>query len=193
MTSSDRSGQNEEREDTLASRLINLGRQEIYLWKEMVVQDPSLFPEIYDLIFSDQPRVAWHAAWVIDHVSWDHPDLMASRVPDLIARLGEEKRSQLKRHLTRMLLKQQIPNDSAGRLIDILYSLLSPSEDVAVRANAMQLLYQMSLVEPGLKQELILVLEDLSESGGSAGILAKSGKLLRSLRSGVPENPKKKY
>ena len=35
----------------------------------MVLKDESLFNEIYDLIYSNNPRLAWHAAWVIDHVS----------------------------------------------------------------------------------------------------------------------------
>jgi len=69
MTFSSRSGKKNNQDSLLSQRLEKIGVQEISLWKEMALKDEPLFNEIYDLIYSNNPRLAWHAAWVIDHVS----------------------------------------------------------------------------------------------------------------------------
>jgi len=69
MTFSSRSGKKNNQDSLLSQRLEKIGVQEISLWKEMVLKDEPLFNEIYNLIYCNNPRLAWHAAWVIDHVS----------------------------------------------------------------------------------------------------------------------------
>ena len=69
MTFSSRSGKNNSPDSLLSQRLEKIGVQEISPWKGMVLKDESLFNEIYSLIYCDNPRLAWHAAWVTDHVS----------------------------------------------------------------------------------------------------------------------------
>lgn len=181
MTSSELSGQKNEERKALVSRLENIGKQEIYVWKEMVLSDKTLFPEIYRLIYCDNPRIAWHAAWVIDHVSEAEPAMLTSCVPELINHLGNLTHDSLKRHFTRMLLRQPIPENQLGLLVNLLYDLLSPSEAVAVRANAMQLLYNISKKEPDLQNEFRIVLTALLEDECSPGIRSKGRNLLRSL------------
>jgi hypothetical protein len=81
-----------------------------------------------------------------------------------------------------MLLSQKIPENQMGTLVDLLYDLLSPAEPVAVRANAMQLLYNISLIEPDLQPELISVTESILEEDLTPGLLSKSKKILSRLK-----------
>ncbi len=81
-----------------------------------------------------------------------------------------------------MLLSQKIPEDRMGNLIDVLYDLLSPEEAIAVRANALQLLLNIALIEPGLKAELISVTESILEEELTPGMISKSQKVLLALR-----------
>ena len=157
MTFSSRSGKNNHPETILCQKLEKIGIQEISLWKEMVLKDASLFNEIYYLIYSDNPRLAWHAEWVIDLVSEADPSKLEIFVPEMIDHLPQLKSSSLKRHFTRMLLSQKIPEERLGKLVDVLYKLLIPSEAIAVRANALQLLLNISLIEPDLQSELVCV------------------------------------
>lgn len=182
MTSSNQREQRIETTKKLEGKLKIPGVREIYLWKAMVLQDESLFAEVYDLIYCDNPRLAWHAAWVIDHASEDAPDKLEPYVPEMIEHLPKLKSSSLKRHFTRMLISQDIPENLLGMLIDMLYDLLSPSEAIAVRANALQLLYQIALREPGLKSELIIVTESILEEELTPGMLSKGKRILKSLR-----------
>jgi hypothetical protein len=182
MTFSNPCIQDNEPSSQLKDRLERLGAREIGLWKEMVLQDESLFPQIYHCMFSNHPKLAWHSAWVIDHVSEVKPQLLEPLLPDLIGHLPGLKNSSLKRHFTRMLLSQKIPENQMGTLVDLLYDLLSPAEPVAVRANAMQLLYNISLIEPDLQPELISVTESILEEDLTPGLLSKSKKILSRLK-----------
>jgi hypothetical protein len=182
MTFSSQSGKINNPETILSKRLEQIGIQEISLWKEMVLKDELLFGEIYDLIFCDNPRLAWHAAWVIDHVSEADPSRLEIFVPQMIDHLTRLKSSSLKRHFTRMLLSQKIPEESLGILVDTLYKLLSPSEAIAVRANSLQLLHNISLKLPELQSELIYVTESILEEELTPGMRSKAKNILKSLK-----------
>ncbi|MEI7420687.1 MAG: hypothetical protein WCK18_01275 [Prolixibacteraceae bacterium] len=156
---------------------------EIYLWREMVLRDEMLFLRVYKLISSDNPKVAWHAAWLIDHASEADPSKLEPYINELIERLPNLTSSSLKRHFTRMLIKQEIPEEKLGQMVDVLYHLMKPSEAIAVQANALQLLYQIAMKEPDLKGELIYVLETMMEEGQSRGMMSKGRKILKALRN----------
>jgi hypothetical protein len=182
MTFSRQYGREKDNFPDLRSRLEHIGAREIYIWKEMVLRDESLFEEIYGLIYCDQPRIAWHAAWVIDHVSEAEPRRLKNHVPDIIDQLPTLKSTALKRHFTRMLNSQEISLDKAGLLIDALFKLMEPSEAIAVRANSMNLLYKLALKEPDLQPELCLVIQSVIETENTPGIVSSGKKILRALK-----------
>ncbi len=194
MNSSNQSGREIEPNRLLQKNLENIGIQEIGIWKEMVLRDDALFAEIYALMYCDHPRIAWHAAWVTDHVSEAEPKKLEAYVPEMIDHLPNLTSSSLKRHFTRMLLSQKIPESQLGRMIDTLYSLLSPSEAVAVRANSLQLLHNIALNLPELQSELISVTESMLEEELTPGMKSKAKKVIYSLNRPVREEyPKEKY
>jgi len=165
----------------LRKNLESIGIREIGIWKELVLRDESLFSEIYSLMYCDNRRLAWHAAWVIDHVSEASPEKLERYVPEMIEELPKLKSSALRRHFTRMLLSQRIPENQMGHLVNDLYDLLTPAEDIAVRANALQLLYNLSLSVPELQPELISVIETILEDDLTPGMLSKARRILSSL------------
>ncbi len=182
MISSAQSGKNRDAEILLRDRLVHFGIKEIYLWKEMVLRDEALFNQIYRLIHCDNPRIAWHAAWVTDHASEANPGILEPFVPEMIDHLPNLKSGSLKRHFTRMINRHKIPENQMGMLVDVLYKLLSPAEPVAVRANALEILLKISLTEPGLQAELISVTESMLEEDLTPGMITKGRKILRLLR-----------
>lgn len=183
MTTYELSEKNEETDLLLVQRLEKFGKREILLWKEMVLHDELLFAKVYKLIYSDNPRIAWHAAWIIDHVSEVEPDKLKPFIPELIDELYNLKSSSLKRHFTRMILRYEVPENRMGRLVDLLYNFLSTSEAIAVRANSLEILHKLAILEPNLRDELIRVTDAMLEDECTAGILSKGRKILRSLQS----------
>ncbi len=167
---------------SIAGKLSHIGEGEVEIWKLSVLSDISLFKKVYSLIFSEDQKIAWRAGWIIDNAAEDHPELLAPFIPDIISKLIVTRNSSLKRVFTRMLGRYEIAEELLAPLIDCCFELLSPSEPVAVRANAMQVLFNISQREPGLKQELSAVIESQMEEGASKGYISRAKKLLRRLR-----------
>lgn len=168
---------------SIKQKILTIGVGEFELWKRTVIADERLFDQLFQFIFSDDKRLAWRSCWIIDTASEKFPDLLADKIPDIIAGLLSTMNSSLKRHFTRILCRYQIPGEYLGVVVNRSFELLAPSEPVSVRVFAMQLLFNITKELPDLKGELICVLESLMEEGGSAGFLNRSGKLLRELRS----------
>lgn len=166
----------------LCSRIEHFSIREIYLWREMVLRDELLFSQVYKLIYSDNPKISWHAAWVIDHASEVQPSKLEPHINELIDRLPHLKTSSLRRHFARMLTRHEIPEEKLGPFVDVLYGLLKPSEAIAVKAHVLQLLYQIALREPDLQSELISVLETMLEEEQSKGMISKGRKILKALK-----------
>lgn len=167
----------------LRQKILAIGGGELEIWKRSVIADESLFNQIFKLIFSGDPRLAWRSCWIIDNAAEEHPELLDDKLPDIIAGFSSTKSGSLKRHFTRILCRYQIPEEYMGVIVNRSFELLSPSEPVAVRVYAMQLLFNIILHQPDLKGEFISVIESLLEEGGSAGFINRAHKLLRQLRS----------
>ncbi len=169
--------------EIIRRNLLAFGSCESEIWKKTVISDKRLFDQLFQLIFSDDKRVAWRACWIIDTASEEFPDLLAGKIPEIIEGLISTNNGSLKRHFTRILCRYQIPKEFLGVVVNKSFELLAPTEAAAVRVFAMQLLFNISQELPDLKGELICVLESLQEEGASAGFINRSGKLLRQLRS----------
>lgn len=169
--------------DNIRDKIVHLGGGEIDVWSKSLPKDKLLFEQIYLLIFSDDPRLAWHACWIVDKASEQCPNLLNDKITQLIKTLLFTQDRSIKRHLTRILCRSQIPDVLLGDLVSRSFDLLQPAEAVAVRVNAMQLLFNITQYQPDLKGELASVLEMLLEEGGSAGFVNRSSKLLKQLRS----------
>jgi len=180
MTSSNRTEQTTDPE--LLNSLERIGAKEIRIWKELVLQDDALFQSLYNLIYSENHRIAWHAAWIVDHVSEADPGKLEPFVPELIDKLPYLRSHSLKRHFTRMLIGQKIPEDKLGILVNVLYELLSPSQAIAVRANSLQLLHDIAFIETDLKPELLSVTESILEEELTSGMRSKAKNIARSLK-----------
>lgn len=167
----------------IRQNILVVGGGQMELWARAVVCDERLFNQLFQFIFSDDQRLAWRSCWIIDNASEKFPHLLKAKLPEIIAAFLSATNGSLKRHFTRILCRYNIPEQYLGAIVNRCFELLVPSEPAAVRVNAMQILFNLTLTEPDLKGELISVLERLIEVGGSAGFINRSGKLLSQLRS----------
>jgi hypothetical protein len=182
MITSDREVYKESDTRLLKEKLLNIGEGELRIWKLSVLSDESLFKQVYSLIYSTDQKAAWRAGWIIDNATEKFPELLAPFIPDIISQLIMTRNSSLKRIFTRMLSRFEIPEEFLVQVVNRCFELLSPAEPAAVRVNAMQVLFNVSQREPGLKQELATVLESLLEERESKGFINRAEKLLQQLR-----------
>lgn len=181
MSTSGNKVQNEIDPGKIKESLQHIGAGELKIWKYTVLTDEQAFGKVFDLIFSDDQKVAWRSAWIIDSASEEFPDLISDYLSKIIVHFSQTQNSSLKRILTRMLSRYKIPEEFLGLVVDRCYKLLSPLEPVAVRVNAMIVLYNIARQEPDLKPELATVLSGIIEEGGSAGLMNKAEKIMKKL------------
>ena len=167
----------------IRQEIFKIGINEIGLWKKAVIADERLFNQLYGFINSKDHRLAWRSCWIIDNASAECPELLQDKLPEIIEALITPRDGSLKRHLTRILCRYTIPEYYLVVLVNKCFELLLPVEPPAVRVFAMQILFNITLQLPDIKGELISVMENMREEGGSAGFINRSGKLLRILRS----------
>jgi len=167
----------------IREKILALGSGELEVWKKAVISDEQLFNQLFNLVFSGDHRLAWRSCWIIDIVSEERPELLIDKLSSIIKGFLYTEDRSLKRHFTRILCRYQIPEEYQGSIVNRSFELLAPSEPIAVRVFALQLLFNISLVVTELKRELITVIESLMDEGASRGFINRSEKLLRKLRS----------
>ena len=167
----------------IREKILAIGGGELEVWKKTVILDEQLFNQLFYFIFSGDHRLAWRSCWIIDIASEECPDLLSDKLSVIINGFLLTKDRSLKRHFSRILCRYQIPEEYQGLIVNRCFELLAPSEPIAVRVFALQLLFNISLVVQDLKQELVSVIENLMDEGASRGFINRAEKILRKLRT----------
>lgn len=95
------------------------------------------------------------AAWVISHGASFYPELCEKYSGNILDWLELETNSGALRELQRALLHSRVPEEEEGRYVDVNFKLLrNLSLDVAVRYNAMKILFKYCASFPELFPEL---------------------------------------
>jgi hypothetical protein len=132
-------------------------------------------------LYGNQPK-SWRAAWLMDKIHEKEPTIIRPLIPQMIEQLKVEKSNGKKRHLLKLVSLNPMPEDSLGFLTDFCISVFTSSkEPIAVRVHAMQILYNIALLEPDLKSEISSIMEYEIENHPSAGLQSRGRKLLKRL------------
>jgi hypothetical protein len=146
-----------------------------------VIKSEAHFSTLLKLALHEKDPVAWRAAWVLDGSDEIKPGLARHHISEIVEALPQLKSMGTLRSLMRLLTRQDIPAKQQGMLIDLCFSyLVSEQYPVAVKAHAMQIIYQHVLLYPDLKHELIAVIEDQAENN-SVGFKARGSILIKQM------------
>jgi hypothetical protein len=154
--------------------------------KEMLIKEvgdsDEKFTELLDLCINEKDPLAWRAAWILDGSDEQIPGQAEKHISGIVAALPDMHSTGSLRSLIRLLCRHEIPEDDQGILIDLCFSyLVSEVIPVAVKAHAMQIIYQHALIYPELKGELISILEDQMENN-SVGFSSRGRRIIRDLK-----------
>jgi hypothetical protein len=149
---------------------------------EIILKNPDLFYELFNLVILNEEPVSRRAIWALDVISEANPALMLPCLDKLIDNLATFKHDGLKRHTLRILSRYNVPENLEVEVLEIcLRFLQSEKESIAVRFFAMEVLYKLSEKEKDLKQELLAVIELLPENK-SPGLKNHFSKLVSQLK-----------
>lgn len=146
-----------------------------------IMRSDEHFEILLHLALHEKDPLAWRAAWVLDGSDEKKPGLAKKHISRIIQALpGMESRGTL-RSLLRLLVRYDIPEKYQGLLIDECFSyLVSELYPVAVKAHAMQIIYQHVLLYPELKHELTTVLRDQA-ANNSVGFKSRGNRLIKQM------------
>lgn len=145
--------------------------------------DKKRFASLVALFLQDEYRVVQRAAWSLRHVAEKHPALLLPHLDAIVERLGDKDIPvAVKRNVMAVLQGIPIPENLHGPVMNYCFDFLQdPAETIAVKSFCMAILGQLAQSYPEIKNEIILVIEDLLEQGASPGIRSRAGKTLKAL------------
>lgn len=147
----------------------------------LIINDEKLRGEFWEMFFANEEPYSRRAAWALDTVCESHPEWAQPYAKRLIEALRAFEHDGLKRHSLHLLTRIDIPDEVKGDLADVCFGwLLSPSEAVAAKVYAMEILYNLSQEFPEIKRELIDSIE-FGMHEGTPGYRNLAKKLLAKL------------
>jgi hypothetical protein len=145
--------------------------------------DKKRFGELVKIFLGDNYRLTQWAGWPLSDIVKKHPELIRPHLRKMLKGVDRPKMHQaVKRNVMRLLQFIDIPDNLAGLAFDKAFKLFSDTgEPIAVRVFAMQVMADVAMKEPGLKNEVILAIEgDLPY--GSAAYISRARRLLKKLK-----------
>ena len=151
------------------------------LTKELATNPADFEVLVKTALYNPDPK-SWRAAYVVDLIHDKHPELLQPYLNEMILQLKKEKNDGKKRHFLKLISLNKPDEAFHGFLFDYCLNVFtSAKEAIAVRVNAMQILYNISETEPGLKPEILAIIEHEMEYHATAGILSRGRKLAAKL------------
>ncbi len=172
--------------------LISNWENSEFIFAHFNSQTEDLSP-LMSLVFDDSKKVYWRAAYIMDRINEKQPELIRPYLPQIIQAISSTTSESKLRHFLKVISLNPIARDHAGLLFDHCLAIFTTnSYAIAVRVHAMQILYEISKLEPELKKELILVIEQELEQQPTAGIRSRGTRILKSLHTETKATEKKK-
>ncbi len=130
-----------------------------------ISNDPSLLRALTEGLHSDDKVIRARTCMTMEVLSREHPDLLASTIPQLIELASTDTVSQVRWHIAQVFGNVPMSDDDAERIIPILYEYLS-SKSKIVKYCAVQTLGILGKTSPTRKDIIsrIGVLKDESKS-----------------------------
>ncbi len=161
--------------------LVELSRRNTDFIAHYIGNDTDKFHQLIDLLFNGKSPIPQRAAWVVTHIAEKYPELCLPFIEPIILNLEKFEHTGIHRCLLRFIAEMNIPESLQGILYGICYKwLINKESPIAVKVHCMQILYNISEVEPDLKHELRLIIGELTDHD-SAGLRSRSRHLMERL------------
>ena len=151
----------------------NYGKVHALDLAEVLSRQPERIPELLKIILKEEEPISRRGAWYFSTLFDKHPQLVIPYVDELIANLEKIKSQAILRCFLRTISRVEIAEPYHAYLIQ--YSadtILSNKSEIAVKAMAMDIFFQIAKIQPDLFTELEYMI-DFIYPEGSKGIQNK--------------------
>ncbi len=148
--------------------------------------DKRRFGELMIVYLTGDFREAQLAAGVLFSCFQFHPELINPWLQQVVRRMDTEGvHSAVRRFGVWVLQTADIPRTLQGRVADMCFRYIAdPSETIAIRAFALNVLARIAKVEPDLSHELQQTIEAAVLPAATPALLVRSRRVLRQLSKG---------
>ncbi len=164
--------------------LDNSSRLAAEIATNAIGNDAKSFKKVLDLSLNDKPPINWRAARVINLSCLKHYELFEPYVNIVATKFHTFTSAGLKRTYPKIfsLYINKLNEKNKIALIDTCFKyLLSNNEDIAVRVNCMQLIFDLQKDFPEIGEELRLTIELLLLENPKKALKARANMLLKKL------------
>ena len=127
-----------------------------------VGNDKKKFSGLMTLFLGNEYRITQRSAWAVSYCVKAFPSLILPYIEKMIRNTAKQNlHVAVKRNTVKILEDIAIPEKFTGLCADMCFSLLaSKTETLAVKVYSMSVLAKICKKEPGLKNELKLIVEE---------------------------------
>jgi len=120
------------------------------------------FKQLVEVYLAGPYRITQRAAWPLSLCVERHPELISPHLGRILKHAGRpDVHNAVKRNTVRLLQFIEIPARYLGPVAELCFRYLSDrKETIAVRVFSMTVLSNLVSREPGLREELKLIIED---------------------------------
>lgn len=148
--------------------------------------------------YPENESIAFRAAWVLEDIALKYPERFLPVFHEFVHQLANQKNSSCQRHFTKILMQITHPRApevflharteiDGEQLVETVFEwLIDPLTPVAVQANCIEILFNMSGEFCWISDELANQIEFLMRSGSSA-MQSRGKKILHKLRKSKPQ------
>jgi 8-oxo-dGTP diphosphatase len=155
------------------------------------IENLVIFNKLLEYSYSKDRKLAFRASWTLTKACDKFPELIYPHLPEIVEYLPMFDNESVQRSFLRIISLSDITNLSThhhGILADHCFSMLkSGFSAIAIKAYAMDILYNLSVIYPELGNELSSLIRILMEDA-SAGIIARGRSILKKI-SEIPLDP----
>lgn len=158
-----------------------LSKAHMQALSKIVLARTALIGDLFQIIETQSLHDAMLASWLLCHLHEADDKLLETKTEIMIALLFSTGSDSVRRNLLKIVADFPVPEAMAAQLFDLcLQWMMDENRAIAVRCNAMQILYCICKAEPELaaevKTSIILV-----NNYGSAGFRSRAKKILKKL------------
>ncbi|OFY51397.1 MAG: hypothetical protein A2Y87_05535 [Bacteroidetes bacterium RBG_13_46_8] len=148
-----------------------------------VLDEPERIKQVTEIMLADEYPYSHRAARVMEICSGQFPELFDKQQNNIIPALQKVRSEGIIRGILKIVADcpVKLSKKNRGILLGLCFDWLNDlSKPVSIRVHSMQFLYNISVHEKDIRDELISILE-AGYADGSAGFRSRADKILRKL------------
>ncbi|HBS87890.1 MAG: hypothetical protein A2W91_10760 [Bacteroidetes bacterium GWF2_38_335] len=173
--------------------LADLSKGNVQFVSNVILNDLNLLDKLWNIITSSPAPLPMRAAWTMQQIIEEFPELLNKYYSRLVPQIEKCPDDSTRKVLMKMIILTELKEKHINKLYDICYRyFLDAKRSLAVRAYSLEILYKISLKYPELSNEVLLLLDLITEEDAPA-LQAKQRLLRKSIFKNITRNEKQNH